>query len=169
MVKTDRLLLLKPNRNDLDIISKILSSPTQTKFLPNEAPYSDDQQKEYLNKRIAHWELHNFGTFIVVLKNNIDIKLGFVGAEYAPNADYIDIRFGIASEHEGKGYITEAAKALSNWFFGNTKYKTLYGVSMVDNGASKSVLKKIGMRPIRDLDLYNCEGLENFSLEASDV
>lgn len=164
MVKTERLLLLKPKNADLDIISNILSSPKQTKYLPNEAPYSTEKQLDYLNNRISHWDKHSFGTFIVVLKKNPEVKLGFVGAEFAPNPSFIDVRFGIASEYEGKGYITEATEALIKWFFQNTENKVLYGVSMVNNEGSKAVLRKVGMMPAENIDLYNCKGLESFSL-----
>lgn len=166
MVETSRLLLLKPSANDLDIISEILSSTKQTKYLPNEAPYSNAQQQDYLNKRIAHWQNHDFGTFIIVFKDNPEMKLGFVGTEYAPNPGFVDIRFGISTEHEGKGFVTEAAKALIRWFFENTDFKKLYGVSMADNIGSKTILSKIGMTPESGIDLYNCEGLENYSIEA---
>lgn len=44
------------------------------------------------------------------------MKVGFVGAEYAPNPKYVDIRFGIVSDYEGKGIITESAKSLVTWF-----------------------------------------------------
>ncbi|MEP4546963.1 MAG: GNAT family N-acetyltransferase [Saccharospirillum sp.] len=166
MIETNRLLLLKPSANDLDVISDILSSPEQTKYLPNEAPYSNAQKNEYLNKRIAHWENHGFGTFIFVLKDNPEMKLGFVGAEYAPNPEFIDIRFGISHVYEGQGFVTEAAKSLISWFFENTEFKKLYGVSMMENFGSKMVLSKIGMAPESDVDLYNCEELENYSIEA---
>ncbi|UTW00786.1 GNAT family N-acetyltransferase [Marinomonas rhizomae] len=166
MIETERLILLKPNQNDRDVISEILSCPKQTKYLPNEAPYSQTQQKAYLDKRITHWENNGFGTFIICFKDNPHIKLGFVGAEYAPNPNYVDIRFGITKEFEGKGFVTEAARALAIWFFANTQHEKLYGVSMVDNVASKAVLKKLGMTPEKNVDLYNCEGLDNYSLEA---
>lgn len=166
MLETERLILLKPNENDRDVIFEILSCPKQTKYLPNEAPYSQTQQKAYLDKRITHWENNGFGTFIICLKDNPRIKLGFVGAEYAPNPSYVDIRFGITKEFEGKGFVKEAARALVIWFFDHTEHEKLYGVSMVDNVGSKAVLKKLGMTPEKNVDLYNCEGLDNYSLKA---
>ncbi|MGF1868235.1 GNAT family N-acetyltransferase [Enterovibrio norvegicus] len=169
MIETKRLVLMKISREDLDVISEILSSPIQTKFLPNEAPYSNDQQREYLFNRIEHWNQHDFGTFVVVLKEDPIVKVGFVGAEYAPNPKYVDIRFGIVREYEGKGIITESAKALATWFFENTRHNVLYGVAMTDNFGSKSVLSKMGMEPTDDIDLYDCEGLENFSLKAKNA
>lgn len=165
MIKTSRLMLYKPKTVDQDVISDILSSPKQTKYLPNEAPYSQRQQKEYLSNRVAHWKDHGFGTFIIALKDRPSIKMGFVGAEFAPNPGYVDIRFGIISDFEGKGFVTEAASACVTWFFDNTEHKKLYGVSMAENEGSKAVLKKIGMKPEKGVNLYNCEGLESFSVE----
>ena len=169
MVHTERLDLLKPSISDRDIFSEILSSPIQSRYLPNESPYTQEQQEEYLNNRINHWKKYGFGTFIITLKSSPSVKLGFVGAEYSPNPDYIDIRFGITSQFEGKGYITEASNALAVWFFENTEHKKLYGVSMVENIGSKAVLKKMGMTPEYGVDLYSCEGLENFSLVSQNV
>lgn len=37
---------------------------------------------------------------------------------------------------------------------------------MAENIGSKTVLSKIGMTPENDVDLYNCEGLINYSIEA---
>ncbi|OEE82488.1 GNAT family N-acetyltransferase [Enterovibrio norvegicus FF-162] len=169
MIETKRLTLTKISSEDREVISKILSSPIQTKFLPNEAPYSEEQQREYLLNRIDHWNKHDFGTFIVVLKEDPIAKVGFVGAEYAPNPKYVDIRFGIVSEYEGKGIITESAKALATWFFENTQHNVLYGVAMADNFGSKSVLSKMGMQLVGEVDLYDCEGLENFILKAENA
>jgi ribosomal-protein-alanine N-acetyltransferase len=164
MIETKRLILNTPKSEDIDIISEILSCPQQTKYLPNEAPYSHEQQKSYLANRISHWSNHGFGTFIFKLKEDPETKLGFVGAEYAPNPQYIDIRFGISQDFEGKGYVTEAAQALLSWFFTHTEHSKLYGVSMPSNVGSKAVLLKLGMVPETNVDLYNCEGLETFSL-----
>ncbi|WP_339389171.1 GNAT family N-acetyltransferase [Vibrio caribbeanicus] len=166
MIETKRLMLMKISSGDLEVISKILSSPTQTKFLPNQAPYSDEHQRKYLFNRIEHWSKYGFGTFVVALKEDPIVKVGFVGAEYAPNPKYVDIRFGIASDYEGKGIITESAKSLVTWFFDNTQHSELYGVAMANNFGSKSVLSKIGMEPVKGVNLYDCKELESFCLRA---
>ncbi len=166
MIETERLILIKPKLSDNDIFSEILSCPVQTKFLPNGAPYSAAQQKDYLRNRINHWEKSGFGTFIIVKRENSRVKLGFVGAEFAPNPQYVDIRFAIAKQFEGKGYVTEAVHALVSWFFENTNFSKLYGVAVNENYASKAVLRKIGMKPEKNVNLYHCEGLDNFSLES---
>lgn len=154
---------------DSEIIKEILSSPEQTRFLPNEAPYSLSQQNKYLENRIEHWEQNGFGTFVICLRDDPSIKVGFTGIEYAPNSEYVDIRFGIAKEYEGLGYTTEATEKLIEWVFRYTAIDKIFGVCMPDNFASKAVLKKLGMVVEDYVDLYNCEGLEYYSFKASDA
>lgn len=169
MIETSRLVLRKPTLDDSDIIKEILSCTKQTRFLPNEAPYSPYQQGEYLENRIEHWQQNGFGTFIICLKDDPSIKVGFAGVEYAPNPEYVDIRFGIATEYEGLGYTTEATEYLIGWVFRYTAIDKIFGVCMPDNFASKAVLKKLGMVVEDNVDLYNCEGLEHYSFKASDA
>lgn len=169
LIETSRLLLRKPDTEDFDIISEILSSPEQTKFLPNEAPYPIEKQQEYLANRIKHWALNGFGTFIVCLKEDPNVKLGFVGIEFAPNPEFVDIRYGISKSFEGKGYITEAAKKLLSWIFNNTEHTKVYGVSMPENLASIAIIKKLGMTVEDNVDLYNHPGLKHYSIEASKI
>lgn len=169
MIETQRLVLRKPASNDLDIIGEVLSCPVQTRFLPNEAPYSPAQQLSYLQNRIIHWKERGFGTLIVCMLDDPETKLGFVGAECAPNPEFVDIRFGMAKKYEGKGYTTEAATGLIKWLFRHTDVPKLYGVAMRDNAASKAVLQKLGMSGDSDVDLYNAEGLDHYSLPASDM
>lgn len=166
MIETNRLVLRKPTLSDSDIIREILSSPEQTKFLPNEAPYIPYQQCKYLKNRIEHWEQHGFGTFIVCLKNDPSIKVGFAGVEHAPDPEYVDVRFGIAKEHQGLGYTTEATERLVEWVFRYTGIDKIFGVCMPDNHASKAVLEKLGMIKENDVDLYQCSGLEHYSIES---
>lgn len=167
MIETGRLVLRKPRSDDSDIIEKILSSQEQTRFLPNEAPYTPYQQGEYLNNRIEHWARHGFGTFILCLKDNTSVKVGFAGVEYAPNPDFVDVRFGIAKEHEGQGYTTEATERLVEWVFGCTDIDKIFGVCMPDNHASKAVLRRLGIVMEHNVDLYQCRGLEHYSIESS--
>lgn len=50
--------------------------------------------------------------------------------------------------------------------FDNTQHSELYGVAMANNFGSKSVLSKIGMEPVKGVNLYDCKELESFCLRA---
>ncbi|WP_432468816.1 GNAT family N-acetyltransferase [Agarivorans sp. Z349TD_8] len=166
MIKTKQLKLRKPDTNDIDIITEILSCPLQTKYLPHEKPYSTQQQRSYLENRIQHWQEHKFGTFIIELTHQASKKIGFIGFEYAPNPAFIDIRMGLVHACGGYGYATESAHAVLKWAFNQNIANALYGVAVQENIASQRVLTKIGMKPVQDVDLYHRPGLMNFVIES---
>ncbi|GGY47672.1 hypothetical protein GCM10011297_20630 [Bacterioplanes sanyensis] len=149
---------------DADVVAEILSCPEQTRFLPNERSYSKEQQQTYLRNRLHHWQQHGFGSYIIELNSSPTLKLGFVGAEYSPDPSFIDIRFALAKQHAGKGYMLQACQLLLREFFSQPKQDMLYGAAMKENMASLAVLKKIGMQPDSGLDFYQCDGLRYFSL-----
>jgi len=171
-------VLSKPSISDFSLFSEILSCPQQTRYLPNKAPYSIIQQQTYLNKRIDHWHQHGFGTFVLSLRNesskntslngehliNSNTQLGFIGVEFTPKLDKVDIRFALIKEHQGLGYTSEAAKAVLAYMTTNTQHRHIYGAAMPDNLASKSVLVKLGMTPNLDVKLYDTDALDYFSL-----
>lgn len=163
-IETNHFLLKQMAESDADLVSSILSCPTQTKYLPNEAPYSERQIKSYLTNRLEHWERHGFGTFVIALKEHPKTKLGFIGVEYTPDPSYVDIRFALLKKHEGQGCMTEASKELTKWFFETLNFTKLYGAAMYDNLGSKAVLLKLGMEPLRGVDFYKCKDLQYFQL-----
>lgn len=165
MIATARLYLRKPTPNDADVLRDILSCPEQTRYLPNEAPYTDEQQQQYLYNRKQHWQEHGFGTFIICLKGAPDIKLGFSSVEFTPNPGFVDIRYGIAKRFEGQGFVTEAAQATVDWTFANTDQTRIFGVSMPENQSSIAVLKKLRMSEVQGVDLYGFSGLKNYCLD----
>ena len=131
------------------------------------APYTDEQQQQYLNNRLQHWQEHGFGTFIICLKDAPDTKLGFSGAEFTPKPGFVDIRYGIIKRFEGQGFVTEGAQATIDWTFANTDQKRIFGVSMPENQSSIAVIKKLGMVKVHDVDLYGFPGLKNYCLDKS--
>ena len=56
----------------------------------------------------------------------------------------IEILFEIADEHQSRGYITEAGKALIAWTFDNTGIPQLIAIVKHDNLASQRVIAKLG-------------------------
>lgn len=176
MLLTRRLVLSKPAISDISLFSEILSCPQQTRYLPNKAPYTIVQQENYLNNRINHWHQHGFGTFVISLKETPlsdtalkdkrvrETKLGFIGIEYTPKSDKVDIRFALTKDHEGLGYTSEAANAVLEYMSEHTQHRHIYGVAMPNNQASKAVLIKLGMTPVLGEILYDSDELDCFSL-----
>jgi len=60
----------------------------------------------------------------------------------------IEILFSIADEYHGKGYATEAGKAIIAWAFENCNLDYLVALVKLDNGASGKVIEKLGFKEI---------------------
>ncbi|WP_211217181.1 GNAT family N-acetyltransferase [Psychromonas hadalis] len=111
MIETERLILKPVSETDFDIYKEIMSCPIMSSYLPKEAPYSDEEVFQHVVKKIEHWE-QGFGSFIVYLKSEPNVKLGYAGVEVSPNIECSDIRYGFKQNAQGKGYAYEAAKAV---------------------------------------------------------
>ena len=72
---------------------------------------------------------------------NCGIRMKSAGAHEA------DIGFELAPQHWGRGYATEAARAMVHFGFTELGLHRIWSWCIVDNVASARVLEKIGMRP----------------------
>ena len=59
----------------------------------------------------------------------------------------VEIGYGILPEYEGKGYTTEAAKAMLAWAFQQTGVRFVEAETEPDNRASQRILEKCGFVP----------------------
>jgi RimJ/RimL family protein N-acetyltransferase len=76
-------------------------------------------------------------------------KCGFKGP---PGADgMVEIAYGVAPEHQGKGYATEAAEALVNYAFGSGQVRVVRAHTLPEPNASTRVLTKCGFRRVGEV------------------
>jgi RimJ/RimL family protein N-acetyltransferase len=69
-----------------------------------------------------------------------------------PSADRtVEIAYTIASEHQGKGYATEAAKALVAFAFSTRQVRAVRAHTLREQNASTRVLVKCGFRHVGDV------------------
>ena len=101
---------------------------------------------EMLNGSLAHpnrWEW--YAIWMIELKDGTHIgELCFKGLSEEGNAE---IGYGIAEDHQGCGYATEAVSALVDWALGLPGVSCVTAETEADNIASQSVLKKSGFIP----------------------
>ncbi|EPI6152084.1 GNAT family N-acetyltransferase, partial [Vibrio vulnificus] len=140
MIETERLILRPVESEDLDIYTKLFTSEETTRYLPGGKPYSSEYIANYVPQKVNHWS-KGYGTFIVSLKSSPEVKIGYAGVEQIPDSNLSDIRYGLLSEYQGKGYAFEAAKAVLNFTFGTGKVSEVYGVAVIGNFASEALLK----------------------------
>lgn len=57
-----------------------------------------------------------------------------------------DMGFELSPEHWGRGYATEAARAMVDWGFGEWGLQRIHAHCVSENAASARVLERVGMR-----------------------
>ena len=161
--QSKRFYYKKVQPDDIDFITKFLSDPVLTRYLPLKRPYLKKEIENYLAGRISHWQTHGFGLYILILKST-DRKAGYCGLEYVGDTESIDIRYGILPDYSGKGMIQEAAHGLLEYGFNHLNLPVIYGAAIPENRASIKILKKIGMKPNHDADFYG-DVVEYYSIQ----
>ncbi|MFT5700161.1 MAG: ribosomal-protein-alanine N-acetyltransferase [Desulforhopalus sp.] len=162
MLETINLVLKRIVADDIDLYLKMYKCLETTRYLPNGKPYSDEQIKELVEKRITHWE-SGFGTF-TILDKSTSKKIGYVGVEKSPNPLFSDIRYGIESSERGKGYAVKAAIECLRFTFNEGLHEKIYGASVFKNPASINVLQRLGMVAETHVDIYGESDLLYFSI-----
>jgi [ribosomal protein S5]-alanine N-acetyltransferase len=78
-----------------------------------------------------------------------DAVIGTCGFKGPPGADgVVEIAYGVAQNHEGKGYATEAAQALVAYAFGVDQVRVVRAHTFSEANASTRVLAKCGFQPV---------------------
>ncbi|QUM81278.1 GNAT family N-acetyltransferase [Moritella sp. 5] len=166
MIETERLILKPVTIVDFDIYKDIMSCPMMSLYLPKGEPYNDEDILQHVAKRVEHWK-QGFGSFVVYLKNNPSVKLGYTGIEISPNLECCDIRFGFKQDAQGKGYAYEAAKSVLEHTFALGLHMKIYGVAVKENTPSITILEKLGMNADNSVVIYDDERLVTLSVGKS--
>jgi RimJ/RimL family protein N-acetyltransferase len=156
MLKTERLLLRKWKPTDLEEFARINADPKVCEFLPSVMRYGESNKLAY--SIMSHFEKHAFGLWAV---ERVDIGrfIGFTGlsipsftAHFTP---CVEIGWRLGSEHWGKGYATEAAKAALAHGFEQLKLPEIVSFTSLRNERSRAVMEKIGMKHNPDDDFFH--------------
>jgi GNAT superfamily N-acetyltransferase len=83
-------------------------------------------------------------TYWLTVVKEVPVGAGFIGFKGYPNADgETEIGYGISPQYQGKGYMTEAVRALCDWAFSHP-FVSAVTATTVTNPASNRVLEKVG-------------------------
>ena len=119
MIRTERLLLRKPTAADVDDPPSFLSDPRVMDFLGGVESEPGNVVQQWLDG----WDTFPAGKLIV--ETAAAERIGRVGFNFYDPVSWLrssspdaqpELTWAIAYEHWGKGYATEAATAVREWF-----------------------------------------------------
>lgn len=139
VLKTDRLVLRAPCTQDALTMAQLLADrriAINTARIPY--PYGLDDAEQFI---ASVNRLDGEATFMITLD---ETPIGVCGVE--PREGGPEIGYWIGVSYWGQGYVTEAARALIDYAFGELQHETLQAGARVSNPASRRVLEKCGFQ-----------------------
>lgn len=147
-LETSRLILRPFVAEDLEAVHAMQSDEEVVRYLYGEAK-SPHETRELLDRKIAGsaWTAEGDWLGAAVVERASGTTVGDISLNWVSERDRTaEIGFIFDPRHQGKGFATEAARALLEWSFETAGLHRVIGRLEARNTASARVLEKLGMR-----------------------
>lgn len=146
-IKTDRLLLRDWKASDLEEFIRINSDSMVMEYMPRILKPEDS--KRLMKKFQDHIEKNGYGMFAVEVKETKEFigTVGICKVRFdAPFTPAVEIAWRLSYESWGKGYATEAARAVMDYGFNELNLDEIVAFTIHDNARGIHVMEKLGMK-----------------------
>lgn len=142
-ISTPRLLLRELKSADAPALFEVLGDPETMRFYPR--PYSREEVDEWIGRQIGRYAM-GAGLLGVVLRDSGTLigDCGLVWQE-VEGVEEPEIGYHVHREHQGRGYATEAARAVRDYAFGTLGCDHVISMIRPENLASRRVAEKNGL------------------------
>ncbi len=154
ILETQRLRIRSWIESDRDLFREINGDPKVMEYFPFRRTHAEaDALLDKINSSIRQTGL---GFYALELKETSE-PIGFCGLSHAAMPDIfpeetIEIGWRLASRFWGNGYVTEAARKLLDFAFGEKAIPAVLAFAVSDNHRSTAVMKRIGMKYCPQMD-----------------
>jgi RimJ/RimL family protein N-acetyltransferase len=150
VIETDRLILRAHRLDDFAACAAMWADPVVTRFIGGK-PSTPQQTWLRLLQYAGHWALLGFGYWAIDEKSGGTFigELGFADFKrdiQPPFGDMPELGWALATHAHGKGYATEAVRAVTGWADVNLAGTQTVCMISPDNLASVRVAEKCSYR-----------------------
>lgn len=146
ILETPRLVAVMWEPDDAGLIQELHSTIETTQYLSGAAAWSREKSEE----RLRNWfgeQAREGITKYKILGREDDRFIGRAGFSlFGGVRQEFELGYSLRQQEWGKGYATEIAGGLADWFFARNFASRFIAFTHPDNTASQHVLTKIGMR-----------------------
>ena len=157
-IETDRLVLRQFETEDAQALHRIASEKHILKWMPDWES-SIERKRELIRWFEEKYVLATRETARVMLAVTLKSDgalIGMVGIGNKKEVDNeIEIAYFTSEQFSGKGYITEAAKAMAEWTINTLKLDYLIAIVETENYPSQRVVEKCGFERIETRMIRN--------------
>jgi RimJ/RimL family protein N-acetyltransferase len=145
-IETERLVLRPYREDDFDALHATFSDEEVVRWL-YEGPATPDDTRLRLARKIAGKELAEGSSLSAAAELRDGTYVADIALFYSTDVRHKSVELGFSCHpaHQGRGYVTEAARAIVDWAFASGMHR-VYGRLEPRNTASARVLEKLGMR-----------------------
>jgi RimJ/RimL family protein N-acetyltransferase len=147
VIETPRLRLRAHTLADYEAYCALWSEPAVTRFTIGK-PLTREEMWSRLLRHAGHWSMLGFGVWLVEEKSTGDM-VGEVGLfdyqrDIVPQITTPEIGWILSPSKHGRGYATEAVKAVVEWGRSHFAANELTAIIHPENEASLNVARKLG-------------------------
>ena len=143
ILETARLTLRPFIESDAAWWRAIRQDPTVIRFLPPLGTDPEGEARARVAAFIAHWRERGHGPFAVI-ERATGRPIGHHGLRFLPEFGETEALWTLDPAVHGRGYATEAGRAVVAHAFGSVGLRRLIAITTVENGASLRVMTKLG-------------------------
>ncbi len=145
-IETERLILRDWGDDDLAPFARMNGDPLVMEYLPR--VLDEKTSARHMQEFQKHFKVHGYGLYAVEIKETGEFA-GFVGLNTVDFKSHftpaIEVAWRLDYEYWGKGYGSEAAKAVIDHAFNKLGLRELVAFTVHDNNRSRHLMEKIGM------------------------
>jgi RimJ/RimL family protein N-acetyltransferase len=146
ILETPRLQLRRVALADSAFFLKLLNDPSWLAHIGDRGVHSDADAENYIRSTIwAQYEAHQYGMYAAQLKSTA-LVIGICGLVKRDFLSAPDLGFALLPDHTGRGYATEAARAMMSHAQKRLRIARLYAIVTRSNERSVRLLERLGFR-----------------------
>lgn len=144
-LKTQRLTLRPFAMDDIQSVTEITSRPNVSRYMTDMIYNTREKAEAWIHMLDRICNENEPCVLLAIVPKDASKPIGYIGLHHKDTLDNeVEILYALTDEHQNKGYVTEAGKALAGWCFGNTSTPFIAAIVQHSNAASSRVIEKLG-------------------------
>lgn len=145
LFETERLTVRQFVTADLDAFAALCADADVMRFMGDGSTLTREEVAHWIDICQEKYAVRGYGTSAVFEKSS-GAFIGFCGVVRAPDRDFDEIIYAYHRVSWGKGYATEAARAMLDYVFQRSTLDAIYATIDPANVNSIKIVEKLGFR-----------------------
>ncbi len=144
MFTTERLLVRHFHPDDLGAFAALCADPEVMRYVGDGTTLPRPEVERWIGVCQQRYAARGYGTSAVFERATGEF-VGYCGVVRAPGNDFDELIYVFHRSTWGRGYATEAGRAMLGYVFAHSSLSKIYATIHADNRTSRKVADKLGM------------------------